>query len=304
MKELDFINSNLLCHFSNPDISEVFVNGIKSKVLLKSDQKVEVYSSPFSNEEEMNRTFQIFASKNRVRLDPLSPSAGGAYDYFFPGGKILIRWHVVLAPLSRGGAVLSLRRHRFDEINIDRFGCSHELRSHLFRLIHEREPIFICGPTGSGKTSLLVSMLSLLGETERVVIIEDVPEISLECKTWIHLVSSRPNIEGAGEFTLSRIFDDALRLRPDRIVVGEVRGSEVETLFKAVVSGHKGIMTTLHIDTPMAVFPRLTQLSCGALNWRQVFDICSPYLVFLERGSPNRISNIFSYHKRSFQSLT
>ena len=178
-----------------------------------------------------------------------------------------IRVHAVLAPVSTRGTLLSIRLPRIRRISLDDLaaagffagGALDQLRS----LIDRRENLLISGAGGSGKTTLLSAILSGAAPTERIVAIEDVAELRVDHPHFVSLEARQANLEGAGEISLERLVREALRMRPDRLVLGECRGAEVRELLAALNTGHDGGAGTLHANSIADVPARLEAL--GAL---------------------------------------
>ncbi|ATG51072.1 secretion system protein E [Brachybacterium vulturis] len=195
------------------------------------------------------------------RLDDAMPWA----DAHLPSG---IRFHAVLPPLSPGGAILSLRlpaaRHLGLE-DLEQLGAlGRDARAALLAIITARVPFLVTGGTGTGKSTLLAAMLGQAPSTERIVVVEDVLELSVDHPHVVHLQSRHPNSEGAGAVDLTALVRQSLRMRPDRIVLGECRGGELRELLQALNTGHEGGCGTVHANTAGDVPARLEAL--GALG--------------------------------------
>ena len=176
-----------------------------------------------------------------------------------------VRVHAALPPVAVGGPTMSLRfpRHRsltVDELNL---GWSDQQRSRVLEAVDSRETILISGSTGSGKTTLLGALLSRVTPRERIVVLEDVAEISIDHPHVVHLECRQASIEAVGEITLDRLVRESLRMRPNRLVVGECRGAELRDLLAAFTSGHRGGATTIHAPSLKDLPARLETL--GAL---------------------------------------
>ena len=195
------------------------------------------------------------------RLDDAMPWA----DAHLPSG---IRFHAVLPPLSPGGAILSLRlpsAHRLDLADLEELGALvPEAREALRAIIAARVPFLITGGTGTGKSTLLAAMLGQAPAGERIVVVEDVLELAVEHPHVVHLQARHANSEGAGAVDLTALVRQSLRMRPDRIVLGECRGGEIRELLQALNTGHDGGCGTVHANTAADVPARLEAL--GALG--------------------------------------
>ena len=195
------------------------------------------------------------------RLDDAVPWA----DAHLPSG---IRFHAVLPPLSPGGAILSLRlpaTQRLDLDDLERLGAiAPASRAALGAITAARVPFLVTGGTGTGKSTLLAAMLREAPDSERIVVVEDVLELAIDHPHVVHLQSRHANSEGAGAVGLAALVRQSLRMRPDRIVLGECRGGEIRELLQALNTGHEGGCGTVHANTAADVPARLEAL--GALG--------------------------------------
>lgn len=191
------------------------------------------------------------------RLDDAAPVA----DASLPGGT---RVHAVLPPVAAEGPLISLRtlrRRAFDLAELVALGTVHpRVADVLAALVARRANVLVSGGTGTGKTTLLATLLSLVPGHERIVCIEEAVELAPAHPHVVHLVARRPNVEGAGEVTLADLVRHALRMRPDRIVLGECRGAEVREVLTALNTGHDGGCATVHANAPADVPARLAAL--------------------------------------------
>lgn len=201
------------------------------------------------------------ATSGGRRLDDAVPWA----DAHLPSG---IRFHAVLPPLSPGGAIISLRlpaAQRLDLDDLERLGAiGPAARSVLLAIVAARVPFLVTGGTGTGKSTLLAAMLREVPPSERIVVVEDVLELEIGHPHVVHLQSRHANSEGAGAVDLTALVRQSLRMRPDRIVLGECRGGEIRELLQALNTGHEGGCGTVHANTAADVPARLEAL--GALG--------------------------------------
>lgn len=211
-------------------------------------------------EESVRRLAVRLAALAGKRLDDANP----AVDGLLPGG---IRLHAVLPPLVEGGAHLSLRvpRRLTPDLNeLRRLGMFPAgVASVLTDVVRRRLAFIVTGGTGTGKTTLLGAMLGRVAHDERIVVVEDVRELAVRHPHVVRLQGRPPNIEGQGEITLTTLVRQSLRMRPDRLVVGEVRGPEVRELLAALNTGHEGGCGTVHANASADVLSRFEAL--GAL---------------------------------------
>jgi pilus assembly protein CpaF len=241
-------------------ITDVLVNGHR-QVFVDRGDGLELTDVSLADEAAVRRLAQRLATAGGRRLDDATPYV----DLRLPDGT---RFHAVLAPLSRPGTVLSLRvpRNRvFSLAELVSAGTLCEDAARLLRRIVDRRLAFIIsGGTGSGKTTLLAALLSLVDPRHRLVIVEDASELRPEHPHVVALESRPANIEGAGAVTLQALVRQALRMRPDRLVVGEVRGAEVVDLLAALNTGHAGGCGTLHANSAADVPARIEALATAA----------------------------------------
>jgi pilus assembly protein CpaF len=223
----------------------------------------------FPDDESVRRLAQRLALACDRRLDDAQPYVDG----WLPGPGALgrVRLHAVLPPVAADGTCLSLRVLRpavHDLTTLEALGTfDAQAREILMSIVDARLAFLVSGGTGSGKTTLLAAMLGQVPRHERIVCVEDAGELHPDHPQFVRLIARPPNIEGAGEVTLSVLVRQALRMRPDRIVVGEVRGAEVCDLLSALNTGHEGGAGTLHANSPADVPARMEALaSLGGLT--------------------------------------
>ena len=241
-------------------VTDVLVNG-PDDVYLDRGNGLEHTQVRFPDDEAVRRLAQRLAAQAGRRLDDASPWV----DARMSDGT---RLHAVLAPLARPGTLVSFRipaRRSFSlEQLIDAGTISAEAEGWLHRLIDARAAFVISGGTGSGKTTLLAALLARCGSGERLVIVEDSTELRPDHPHAVALESRPENVEGAGLVTLRDLVRQALRMRPDRIVVGEVRGAEVVDLLAALNTGHEGGCGTVHANSADDVPARFEALAVAA----------------------------------------
>lgn len=216
----------------------------------------------FPDEEAVRRLAQRLALTAGRRLDESQPWVDGQLSCL---GDDLVRLHAVLPPIAAAGTCISLRvlrPARQDLAALIRTGAIAAPAADLLRrIIATRLAFLVCGGTGAGKTTLLSAALGAVGAAERIVCVEDAPELAPRHPHVVKLVARGANIEGVGEVTIRDLVRQALRMRPDRIVVGEVRGAEVVDLLTALNTGHDGGAGTVHANSAAEVPARLEALA-------------------------------------------
>ena len=243
-----------------PDVTDVLVNG-PDDVWLDRGGGLERAAVSFPDDASVRRLAQRLAASAGRRLDDATPHA----DVRLPDGT---RFHAVLAPVARSGTVLSLRIPRGRVWTLPELVAAGAVPPDgaflLEEVVDSRCAFLVTGGTGTGKTSVLSALLSLVDPGERIVLVEDASELRPDHPHVVALEARPPNIEGAGEITLQTLVRQALRMRPDRLVVGEVRGAEVVDLLAALNTGHGGGCGTLHANSAADVPARIEALSLAA----------------------------------------
>jgi pilus assembly protein CpaF len=243
-----------------PDVTDVLVNG-PDQVYLDRGRGLERTEVRFADDDAVRRLAQRLAASGGRRLDDATPHV----DVRLHDGT---RFHAVLSPLARPGTVLSLRVPRPRVLSLEDLLATETVTDHGFRLVRsiidQRLAFLISGGTGSGKTTLLNTLLSHVSHTHRLVLVEDASELRPDHPHVVGLEARPPNIEGAGEVTLRTLVRQALRMRPDRLVVGEVRGAEVVELLAALNTGHEGGCGTIHANSARDVPARVEALALAA----------------------------------------
>ncbi|TDC68406.1 TadA family conjugal transfer-associated ATPase [Actinomadura sp. GC306] len=244
----------------SPDVTDVLVNG-PDEVWVDTGSGLVRTSLRFPDEPSLRRLAQRLTAAAGRRLDDSAPYA----DARLPGG---VRLHAVLPPVAATGTCLSLRLPRRRAFMLDELVAAGTVPPEgaelLAGLIKSRAAFLITGGTGTGKTTCLSSLLSLVDPAERILLVEDSAELRPSHPHVVRLEARPPNMEGAGGVDLNDLVRQALRMRPDRLVVGEVRGCEVVDLLQALNTGHEGGCGTLHANTAADVPARLEALACAA----------------------------------------
>lgn len=241
---------------ADPDVTDLLVNGDGSIWVDRGGSLVRAEDQLADATTVRRLAVRLAASAGR-RLDDSMPFADGQ----LPGG---IRFHGVLAPVATDGAHISLRIPRRTFLGLSAMeaagAVSSDHAAELRLLVAERRSVLVSGGTGTGKTTLLGALLAEVDASDRLVIVEDVSELNVPHPHVVRLQARHRNVEGAGEVTLTELVRQALRMRPDRLVVGEVRGAEVIDLLRAFNTGHEGGWATLHANSAHDVMTRIEAL--------------------------------------------
>lgn len=241
-------------------VEEVMVNGPGS-VYVERAGKIEASDVRFADEEELRNAIERILAPLGRRIDELSPMV----DARLADGS---RVNVVIPPLAIDGPVLSIRRfgaERPSPGGLVELGTLSTRQCELLEAaVAGRRSVLVSGGTGSGKTTLLNALSSFIAPGERVVTIEDAAELRLQQPHVVRLESRPASVEGRGEVTVRDLLRNALRMRPDRIVIGEVRGAEALDLLTALNTGHDGALSTVHANSPVDALGRLETLALMA----------------------------------------
>ena len=244
--------SALLPWFEDATVTDVFINGCES-LYVDTQGKTEALPSPFRSQSEILELIERIVTPLGKRVDAARPYLDGV----LADGS---RFHLIQPPLVMPGPALSIRRFRAaDSVPLESFG-NHNAISVLRRWVSQRRNFVVGGATGAGKTTLLGRLLDEALPADRVVLIEECPEIQTRLAHVLRLVSRPPTPDGKGEVTLRDLVRNSLRMRPDRLVVGECRGPEVLDFLQAMSTGHSGCLGTVHAQSARDVLQRLETL--------------------------------------------
>jgi pilus assembly protein CpaF len=245
---------------ADPSVDEVMVNGLR-KVWVERGGRIEPTSVAFASDAELlNAIERVLAPLGR-RVDEASPIC----DARLPDGS---RVNVVVPPLAVDGPCLTIRRFRPHGFSLDDLVANATLpgavAEFLAACVHVRASVLVSGGTGSGKTTTLNALSEVIPDGERIVTVEDAAELRLRQAHVVRLEARPPNVEGRGEVTIRALVRNALRMRPDRIVVGEVRGGEALDMLSALTTGHEGSLTTVHATSAEEALRRIETLALMA----------------------------------------
>ena len=238
-------------------ITEIMVNG-KDEIYIEIDGKVVKDDSvSFINDSHIIRTIQRLIQPLGRTIDTSSPMVDARLN---DGSRL----NAVIPPLSLKGPVLTIRKFKPDLANIDDFlrsgALTNDMALFLQACVKAKMNIIVCGGTGGGKTTLLNVLSSFINDDERIITIEDAAELKLHQNHVISLETRLTNYDGQGEVTIRDLVINSLRMRPDRIIVGEVRGKEAFDMLQAMNTGHSGSLTTMHANGPADALNRLETL--------------------------------------------
>lgn len=241
---------------ADPTVSDILVNTYK-QVYVERRGKLEITDISFVDDDHLMKIIDKIVSRIGRRVDESSPMV----DARLPDGS---RVNAIIPPLAIDGPILSIRRFATVPLQIENLieykSLSLEMAQFIGALSEAKVNILISGGTGSGKTTLLNILSSYIPASERIVTIEDAAELQLQQPHVVRLETRPPNIEGRGEVAQRSLVRNALRMRPDRIILGETRGPEALDMLQAMNTGHEGSMTTVHANTPRDALARLESM--------------------------------------------
>lgn len=241
---------------ADPSVSDILVNSYKT-VYVERKGRLEKAPVHFDSDEHLLKIIEKIVSRVGRRIDESSPMV----DARLPDGS---RVNAIIPPLALDGPALSIRR--FSEVpltmaNLIEYGSlTDEMALIIAALVKAKTNILVSGGTGSGKTTLLNIMSGFIPDNERIITIEDAAELRLQQPHVVRLETRAPNLEGKGEISQRDLLKNTLRMRPDRIVVGEVRGAEVLDMLQAMNTGHEGSLTTVHANSGRDSLTRLENM--------------------------------------------
>jgi septum site-determining protein MinD len=241
---------------SDPQITDIMVNH-KNQIYVEKQGRLELASKRFVSNEQVRRIIERIIAPLGRRIDESVPMV----DARLPDGS---RVNAIIPPLSLTGPTLTIRKFGRERLKISDLAKLNTLNDVMGEFLRAcvlvRKNIIVSGGTGSGKTTVLNVLSEFVPDKERVITIEDAAELKLHHQHWVRLESRPPNIEGKGSISVRELFRNSLRMRPDRIIIGECRGPETLDMLQAMNTGHDGSMTTIHANSTHDVLARLDSL--------------------------------------------
>ena len=275
---------------ADPTVSDILVNGPHS-VYVERKGKIESTNIEFDSEAHLMRVIDRIVSRIGRRVDEMNPMV----DARLPDGS---RVNAVIPPLAIDGPLLSIRRFSVVPYTMMDLLAFHTLNAEMSELVHglvkAKINLLVSGGTGSGKTTFLNVISASIPHDERIVTIEDAAELQLQQPHVVRMETRPQNIEGKGEISQRALLRNSLRMRPDRIILGEVRGAEVLDMLQAMNTGHDGSMTTIHANSPRDAITRLEHmlgmagLNVDARSMRQQISAALTVIVQVSRLSDGR----------------
>lgn len=267
-------------------ITEILINGPK-EIYLERMGKLEKIELQFRDEAHLRHVIERMISQIGRRVDVRTPMV----DARLPDGS---RIHVVVPPVARNGPVVSIRKFPQIPYNLEKLVeigmITPEMKGFFERMVLRKQNIIISGGTGTGKTTLLNGLAGAIPSSERIVTVEDMAELRIPHPHVVSLEGRPPNVESEGEITIHQLVRNALRMRPDRIIVGEVRGREALDMIQAMNTGHEGSITTIHANTPLDAIYRLESMiylagfDCPVSILRQYIVRALHFIIQLKRN--------------------
>jgi pilus assembly protein CpaF len=241
---------------ADPDITDIMVNN-KDEIYSERKGKLELTNKKFLSNDQVKIIIERIIAPIGRRIDESVPMV----DARLPDGS---RVNSIIPPLSLGGPTLTIRKFRKERFTIEELiemnSFNKNIADFIKACVLTRKNIIVSGGTGSGKTTILNILSTFIPNEDRIITLEDAAELKLHQEHWVRLESRAANIEGKGQITIRDLFRNTLRMRPDRIIIGECRGIETLDMLQAMNTGHDGSMTTIHANSTRDVLARLDSM--------------------------------------------
>ena len=280
----------------DPEVTDILVNGAR-QIYIERHGRLERTDATFHDDKHLMQVIQRIAARIGRHIDESSPMLDAR---LVDGSRV----NAIIPPLSLRGPAMSIRRFGATPLTVDRLvalgSVAPEMVMFIKACVRARLNILVSGGTGSGKTTLLNVLSAWIPEDERIITIEDAAELQLQQDHLVVLETRPPNIEGQGQVTQRDLLRNSLRMRPNRIIIGEVRGPEALDMLQAMNTGHEGSMTTVHANNPRDALRRVENMvSMAGLNYpihvvRQQINSALDLLVQVGRltGGPRKVLNV------------
>ena len=240
-------------YLADDKVSEILING-PSQIYIERSGKLEETGASFASEAQLKAAAVNIAKSVDRQLDEMHPDL----DARLPDGS---RVHATIPPISRCGTILSIRKFKKEMLTMEKLEEYGSVPPDgvllLNAIVKLRKNVIVSGGTSSGKTSVLNALSGLIPAKDRILVLEDASELQLQQKHCVYFETRKPDKNGQGEFSIRDLVIASLRLRPDRLVIGEIRGGEALDLLQAMTTGHSGSMSTIHANSPIDALSRM-----------------------------------------------
>ena len=247
-------------YLEDESVSEILING-PGQIYVERGGKLDLIPETFASESQLKVAAVNIAKSVERQLDEMHPDL----DARLPDGS---RVHATIPPVSRCGTVISIRKFRKEMLTLSKLESFNSIPPEgillLNAIVKLHKNTIVSGGTSSGKTSVLNALSGLIPEKERILVLEDASELQLQQEHCVYFETRKPDKNGQGEFSIRDLVKASLRLRPDRLVIGEIRGGEALDLLQAMNTGHSGSMTTIHANTPVDALSRME--TCAVMS--------------------------------------
>ena len=244
-------------YLEDDKVSEIMING-PNQIYIERGGKLELIPETFASESQLKAAAVNIAKSVERQLDEMHPDL----DARLPDGS---RVHATIPPVSRCGTVISIRKFKKEMLTLEKLASFNSIPPEgvllLNAIVKLHKNTIVSGGTSSGKTSVLNAVSGLIPDKERILVLEDASELQLQQQHCVYFETRKPDKNGMGEFSIRDLVIASLRLRPDRLVIGEIRGGEALDLLQAMNTGHSGSMSTIHANSPVDALSRMETCS-------------------------------------------